>query len=360
MRKSKLTALAAGLVAGGLVLAACGSDDDATDDADVTAPGDDDPDEDPDEDPDDDPVDEPADNGDFDAAAWAPCTTTEGAAAIPDPEGTGDDQTDLTIGIFDGWDESYASAYLFQAVLQDMGYSVDFEELEAGVTYAGVAAGDIDFMTDGWLPVTHPQYLEQYGDDLESLGCWYDNAKLTIAVNEDAPVQSLAELADYADEFTGSAVYGIDAGAGLTDITDNVVFPTYELEAGGWSFLDSSTPAMLAQLQASLDDGENVVVTLWHPHWAYDAFPIRDLEDPEGALGETEFIYNFARSGFEADFPNVAQLVRNLSMTPDELAELENIMFSEDHYDGDDHEAAVAEWIADNQEFVDNLKAGTL
>ncbi|NDL58019.1 glycine betaine ABC transporter substrate-binding protein [Phytoactinopolyspora mesophila] len=354
MRKSKLTALAAGLVAGGLVLAACGADDDAADDADVTAPGEEDPDEDePDED-------DPDEDDDVAATEWAPCDTTEGAAEIPDPEGTGDDETDLVIGIFDGWDESYASAYLFQAVLEDMGYSVSFEELEAGVTYAGVAAGDIDFMTDGWLPVTHPQYLDEYGDDMESLGCWYDNAKLTIAVNEDAPVQSLAELADYADEFDGSAVYGIDAGAGLTDITENEVFPTYELADGGWAFLDSSTPAMLAQLQASLDAGENVVVTLWHPHWAYDAFPIRDLEDPEGALGETEYIYNFGRSGFEADYPNVAQMLRNFSMTTDELAELENIMFSEDHYDGGDHEAAVAEWIADNQDFVDSLKAGTL
>ena len=31
---------------------------------------------------------------------------------------------------------------------------------------------------------------------------------------------------------------------------------------------------------------EDIVVTLWRPHWAYTAFPIKDLEDPQGKLGD--------------------------------------------------------------------------
>lgn len=344
MRRSKLVNVAAGLLAGGLVLTACGTDDD-NGAAEPEAP------EEVEEEPEDEPEDEP------DEDQWATCDPRDGAAPVPDPEGTGDDETSLTLGIFEGWDESYASAYLFQAILEDQGYSVDFTELEAGVTYAGVAGGDIDFTTDGWLPVTHPHYLEEYGDNLESLGCWYDNARLTIAVNEDAPIMSLDEFADAADEFNNE-LFGIEPGAGLTGITQDEVIPTYGLD--DMEFHISSTPAMLAQLSSATDTGENVAVTLWHPHWAYDAFPIRDLEDPEGTLGDTEFIHSFGRTGFEDDYANVAQLVRNFVMTADELAELENLMFSEDHYGGGDHAAAVADWIEANPEFVEGLKAGEL
>ncbi len=348
MKRSKWIQLAGGLLSASLVLAACGGDDDDTTGGDDAAP-----------------EEEGANGIEALPAPSAPdygadCNPTDGAAAVPDPEGTGDDETELVLGIFEGWDESYASAHLLAAVLEDMGYTVDTgTELEAGLTYAGVASGDIDFTTDGWLPVTHPDLLDEFGEDMESLGCWYDNARLTIAVNEDAPVQSLAELGDHADEF-GGQVYGIEPGAGLTRITEEEVFPTYELEEAGFSFDISSTPAMLAQLKAATDAGGDVVVTLWEPHWAYDAFPIRNLEDPEGTLGETEFIFSFARSGFYEDHPNAAQLVRNFVMTGEELAELENLMFSDEHYAGDDHEAAVADWIEANQDWVDSLKAGEL
>ncbi len=348
MKRSKWITLAGGLLSAGLVLAACGDDGDTDGSDDAAAPG--------------------GDNGAAIEPVPAPgapdygadCDMREGVAAVPDPEGTGDDETDIVLGIFEGWDESYASGFLLAAVLEDMGYTVDTgTQLEAGLIYAGVAGGDIDFTTDGWLPITHPDLLDEFGEDMESLGCWYDNAALTIAVNEDAPVQSLAELGDHADEF-GGQVFGIEPGAGLTRITEEEVFPTYGLADAGFSFDISSTPAMLAQLKAATDAGENVVVTLWEPHWAYDAFPIRNLEDPEGTLGEAELIFSFARSGFTEEHPNAAQLVRNFVMTGEELAELENLMFSEEHYANQDHEAAVAEWIDANQDWVDRLKAGEL
>lgn len=360
MMSSKLLRLTGGLLAVSLIVAGCGDDDDGDDTA-VDDGG---------ETPAEDGGETPMEDGEGQAlealaAPSAPdygedCDPSDGAAPVPDPEGTGDDETELTLGIFEGWDESYASAHLLAAILEDQGYTVDTgTELEAGLTYAGVADGSIDFTTDGWLPVTHPDLLDEFGPNMESLGCWYDNASLSIAVNEDAPVSSLDELAGAADEF-GGQLFGIEPGAGLTRITEEEVIPTYGLEDGGFSFEISSTPAMLAELGAATDAGENVVVTLWHPHWAYDAFPIRDLEDPEGTLGGQELIFSFARQGFYEDYPNVAQLVRNFKMTDEELASLENLMYSEENYAGEDHPAAVAEWIESNPDWVEALKAGEL
>ena len=67
-------------------------------------------------------------------------------------------------------------------------------------------------------------------------------------------------------------------------------------------FVTSSTAALLTELKAATDAGENVVATLARPHWAYDAYPIRDLEDPEGAMGPAEEIHTMASSTFDDDF----------------------------------------------------------
>src|SRR5690606_38793130 len=291
---------------------------------------------------------------------------TAGAAALAlaltacgsdngDGGGAGNDSQTITIGVFSGWEEGIAASHLWKYVLEEAGYTVELHSADAGMIYQGVADGDYDVGFDAWLPETHADYWAQYGDDLEDLGIWFDDAPLTIAVNEDAPITSLAELADAADEF-GNRIVGIDQGAGLTRITREKVIPTYGLE--GMDFITSSTPAMLAELEAAIDAGENIVVTLWRPHWAYDAFPIRDLEDPEGTLGEPEEIHSFARPGFTADFPEVAEWIKNFWLTPEELHSLENIMFNENR--GEQNDASVEQWISENPDWIDRLKNGEL
>ncbi|WP_188037390.1 glycine betaine ABC transporter substrate-binding protein [Actinotalea sp. JY-7885] len=261
------------------------------------------------------------------------------------------DQKDVTIAVHNGWDEGIAVSHLWAELLESEGYDVELEMADAGPVYTGIAGGQFDVNVDTWLPLTHGDYLEEYGDDLELLGAWYDDAVLTIAVNEDAPLTSLAELGQNADVFGGRLV-GIEPGAGLTRITKDEVIPTYGLE--GMDFVESSTPAMLAELTGATDAGRNIAVTLWRPHWAYDAFPIRDLEDPEGALGEAERIESVGRTGFAEDFPQLAAWLAEFTLTDEQLFSLENIMFNE--LGGKDNEAAVERWLEENPDFFPGIK----
>ena len=286
------------------------------------------------------------------ALALAGCSAADGGT---DAEGTaGGDQTDLTIGVFNGWPEGEAVSYLWQAILEEEGYDVSLEYADAGPVFAGVAAGDFDVHLDGWLPLTHADYMDEFGADLIDLGSWNDDAVLTIAVNEDAPITSLEELADNADTF-GNRIVGIEPGAGLTAATQNEVMPTYGLE--GMELSTSSTPAMLAELSAAIDSGENIAVTLWRPHWAYDEFAIRDLDDPEGTLGGAEGIHSLARAGFDEDFPQLTAWLQAFEMDSELLFSLENAMFNSGASQGD-YPEIVADWIAENQEWVDGLTAG--
>ncbi|BDZ42887.1 hypothetical protein GCM10025865_21860 [Paraoerskovia sediminicola] len=155
-----------------------------------------------------------------------------------------------------------------------------------------------------------------------------------------------------ADDYDNRLV-GIEAGAGLTKITQEEVIPTYGLE--DMDYVISSTPAMLAELKGATDKGENVAVTLWRPHWAYDEFPIRDLEDPEGTLGDAEEIHMWGASDFADRYPQLTEWLANFTLTDEQLFSLENMMFNSDEY-SDEDEAAAA-WLEENPTFVDDLKA---
>src|SRR5690625_2785217 len=345
MRRSRLLTTTAAVLAAGLALTACGAEN--TGGGDDTAEGGGDG-----------ATESPQAAG-GEGGDWGSCEMTDGVEPMPDPEGTGEDETELEIGIFSGWDESYAASYLFQNILEEQGYTVELNEYDAAPMFTGVADGDIDMTLDAWLPITHEDYIGQFGEDMTSLGCWYDNAVLTIAVNEDSPAESLDELNEHADAY-GGELYGIEEGAGLTRVTREEAIPTYGLD--DLQFSPSSTPAMLQELANKTEAGENVAVTLWRPHWAYDAFPIRDLEDPEGAMGDTEFIYSFGTSDIEETHPNVAQLTRNFIFNDEQLGSLERLMFSddEDAYNGENHEQAVADWLEQNPDFADQLRNGEL
>lgn len=267
-------------------------------------------------------------------------------------EGDTDSKGTIEVGLFN-WDEAIAVSHLWKHVLEEQGYEVNLNEADPGAVFLGVAEGDYDVTFDVWLPLTHHSYLEQFGDSITELGAWNDEAKLTIAVNEDAPVDSLTELADSSDLFRNQLV-GIEPGAGLTEATNDAVIPTYGLE--DMEYTTSSTPAMLAELKAAIDAGENVAVTLWRPHWAYDAFPIKDLEDPEGTLGDAESLYSYGSATFVEDFPEVAAWLQAFKMNSELLHSLENKMFNENS-DPSQYGEIVAEWTAENQEYVDALTA---
>ena len=265
--------------------------------------------------------------------------------------GKGNDDTKaINIAVFNGWDEGIAASELWKAILDEKGYDVELSYADVAPVYLGLSKGDYDLTLDAWLPNTHEAYLDKYGDDMTDLGAWNEESKLTVAVNADAPIDSLAELADNADLFNNEII-GIEPGAGLTKAVDERVIPAYGLE--DMDFTTSSTAAMLTALTAATDKGENIVVTLWEPHWANAEFPIKTLEDPEGALAEVESLHAYGKADFATEYPQATKWMDDFEMSLDQLYSLEQAMFVD--YDGSDYEPIVAKWISENQEYVDSL-----
>src|SRR5680860_1641741 len=125
------------------------------------------------------------------------------------------DKKDITIAVFNGWDEGVASSELWKAILDEKGYNTELAYADVAPVFSGLSTGDYDFTLDVWAPDTHATYIDEYKDGITDLGAWNDEAALTIAVNEDAPIDSLSELKENADLFNNRIV-GIEPGAGLT------------------------------------------------------------------------------------------------------------------------------------------------
>jgi glycine betaine/proline transport system substrate-binding protein len=235
---------------------------------------------------------------------------------------TGQSQKTINIGTTD-WDESVAVSDLYAVLLEKQGYKVNVQTLDAGPLYAGLAQGSIDMFPDAWLPSTHGDYWKQYQGKLQDLGIWYNEATLNLAVPAYmTDINSVSDLAGKQGMFNGT-ITGIDPGAGETRIVRNDVMPQYGL-AGPYNLQTSSSTAMLVALQKAYDAKQPIVVTLWHPHWAYAKYQLKDLTDPKGALGKAEQLHFTARNNFQQDFPDLTQMISKFKLDDKTLASLEN------------------------------------
>jgi glycine betaine/proline transport system substrate-binding protein len=256
------------------------------------------------------------------------------------------DQKEITIGLVDGWAEGTAVTNLWQNILEDAGYDVKIQKADVGVIYSSLSKGDIDVYLDAWLPVTHKQYMDKYSDNYEELGTWYKDGQNALTVNADSPAKSIEDLKTMGDEY-GNKLVGIEAGSGLNKLTQTAI-KEYGLD--NLDYVTSSSPAMLAELKKAMDKKSNIAVTLWHPHWAYSQYDLRDLEDPKGAMGEPEQMKIMAYKDFGDDFPALTEKLKGFTLKEDQI----NGILDEMNASSD--EEGVKTWIKDNQDFVDGLE----
>lgn len=256
------------------------------------------------------------------------------------------DKKKITIGLVDGWAEGVAVTNLWTSVLEDAGYDVKVQKADVGVIYTGLSKGDIDVYLDAWLPVTHKEYVDKYQDNYVELGTWYKEGVNALTVNADSPAQSIEDLKTMGKEY-GNKLVGIEAGSGLNKLTEGAI-KEYGLD--NLDYVTSSSPAMLSELDGAIKKGNNIAVTLWHPHWAYSKYELRDLEDPKGAMGDPEEMRILGHKDFEDDFPALSAQLKDFKLDEDQI----NGML--DNMNATDDEKGVEDWIKDNKDFVDGLE----
>ncbi|WP_328938961.1 ABC transporter permease/substrate binding protein [Streptomyces tauricus] len=256
----------------------------------------------------------------------------------------------ITIGYIP-WDEGVASTFLWKEILERRGYDVEVKQFDAGPLYTSLAQGDIDFQTDSWLPTTHAEYWKKYGKQLDDLGSWFGPTSLELSVPAYMKgIDSLEDLKGRSDEF-GGKITGIESSAGMMGLLKTKVLKEYGLDKE-YKVVDSSTPAMLAELKRAYAKKEPFVGTLWSPHWAYSEYELKKLKDTKGAWGKGDGVHTLSRKGFAKDEPVVGKWLKNFKMTEKQLTGLE----AEINKAGKGaQQDAVRTWLKTNSDVVDKL-----
>lgn len=260
----------------------------------------------------------------------------------------GQDAEEIEIALI-GWEEAVAVTHMWEAILQEKGYDVTVTETDVTPAFQGVADGEYDLYLDMWLPVTHHEYMDEHRGRVETLGSWYDNATLTLTVPEYMEgVSSIDDLPRHSEELDGKIV-GIEPDAGLTRVTRNQAMPGYLLDEE-FDLETSSGASMMSDLDEAYQEQKPIVVTLWRPHPAYAQYGLKDLEDPQGLMGEAEGIHSVGRDGFGADYPELTEWIQNWTMEDDELADLEVLTVGPGV---EDPAAGARAWLAQNPLFLE-------
>ena len=154
-------------------------------------------------------------------------------------------------------------------------------------------------------------------------------------------VNSIEDLADHA----GKTITGIEPGAGVVAAAERALDEYENLE--GWEVQTSSSGAMATAFGQAYENEEEIVVTGWTPHWKFQKYELKYLEDPKGTFGEAESIHTMARQGLEEDLPEAYKVLDNFSWTPEEMEVVMTAI-----QDGEDPEDAAVAWVEANQDRV--------
>jgi len=267
--------------------------------------------------------------------------------------GEAEDRT-LTLGYLE-WDENVAVSNLTKVLLEEeLGYDkVELKKTDLGPIFDEVATGEVDGFQDVWLP-NHDERLAAVEGEVERLGGWYDGeTEYGIAVPsymED--VKSIEDL----DRSEVGMIIGIEPGSAFHDRISRDVIPDYGLDV---KLVESSTPAMLDELDRAYQMQEPIVFLGWSPHWMNVEYDFRYLEDPkdaQGAFDASSEITTIVRSDLAEDDPTAYEFLSSISLTEEQVNDLEaRINETRDPTEGarawlDDNRNVVAPWISAAEE----------
>lgn len=249
----------------------------------------------------------------------------------------------ITIGMVDGWAENVAMTHVAKAVLDEQGYRVIIQKASTDMILASMNNEDTDISMGVWLPHTSAVKIAKFPELIE-LGTSYNNGRIGLVVPEYVTIQSVEELNQHQKQFN-KKIIGIEKGAGLTSATDKAIID-YKLS---YKQINSSTIAMLTELQNAIRQKEWIVVTGWQPHWMFGKMKLKFLDDPKKIFGEAEQIKTYSRKSFGKDHPDVAKFFSKLHFEDEDLTDLLTKMA-----DTKDKEATAKKWAEDHSQLVNS------
>ncbi|AHC16765.1 glycine betaine ABC transporter substrate-binding protein [Salinispira pacifica] len=227
--------------------------------------------------------------------------------------------------VYANWEEGVAWTHFLATVLEDeFGYEVNLTAADVAPAISSVAAGDQDYFMEGWLPTLHSVYTE--GTDIVRVSKIYDKGITGLIVPKYMADDGVTKVSDLAKpevvEKLNGEITGIDAGAGMMIKTAEELIPAYGLEEAGLELVASSSPAMMAAIDAAYQEEEYIVGMGWQPHSMFGRYDLVILEQDGEQIFVPDDIFILGRPGVEEDLPVVSAFFDNVYWTNETIGPL--------------------------------------
>ena len=287
---------------------------------------------------------------------------TSGAAVSADvPE-----SSDPIKVIMNDWTGQHVSTKIAGALLEKMGYNIEYVSAGALPQHPGLAQGNLHFQAEVWsnnVGDLYPKMVESgeivvLGDlGLEPKEGWiyppYMEERCPGLPRYEA-LYDCAQAFANAETFPNGRLitYPADWGTRSRDVVAGIDLP-FNAVAGG------SEGAMIAELTSAIASEEPIISMFWQPHWLFAAHDlnwvewtpiegecVEESQGKENACGFAQATVNkVAWSGFEGKWPAAFKMLSMMSLTnADQNAGILEV----DNKGRDIHEVA-AEWLENNQ-----------
>jgi len=270
------------------------------------------------------------------------------------------------IVVMNEWTGQHISAKMAGALLQKMGYNIEYVSAGSLPQHAGIAQGNLHFSAEiwtnnvgdlypkmvesgeiivigdigldpkeGWI---YPPYMEEKCPGLPSYKALYDCAQ-AFATAETFPNGRLI-------------TYPADWGTRSKDIVAGIDLP-FKAVAGG------SEGAMIAELKSAMATKSPILSMMWQPHWLFaehdfnwiewnpiDGECIEENQEKDTACGFSQArVKKVVWSGFEGTWPAAFKMLSMITFTN----ATQNAGILEVDNKGRDIHDVVDEWLANNE-----------
>jgi glycine betaine/proline transport system substrate-binding protein len=282
------------------------------------------------------------------AAALAACAAGPAAAAC-----------DKVVFSDVGWTDITATTAATTLVLEALGYETETKVLSVPVTYAGLAAGDVDVFLGNWMPTMEADIAPyREAGTVETVRTNLEGAKYTLATNAAGAALGISDFGNIKDhkDALGANIYGIEPGNdGNRLILDMIASGPFGLD--GFEIVESSEQGMLAEVARKTEAGEPIVFLGWEPHPMNANFEMTYLTGGDDYFGPNlggAIVATNTRAGYAAECPNTGALLQNLAFS----LQMENEIMGAILNDGADPREAAKAWLAANPDAWQGWLAG--
>jgi glycine betaine/proline transport system substrate-binding protein len=282
------------------------------------------------------------------AAALAACAAGPAAAAC-----------DKVVFSDVGWTDITATTAATTLVLEALGYETETKVLSVPVTYAGLAAGDVDVFLGNWMPTMEADIAPyREAGTVETVRTNLEGAKYTLATNAAGAALGISDFGNIKDhkDALGANIYGIEPGNdGNRLILDMIASGPFGLD--GFEIVESSEQGMLAEVARKTEAGEPIVFLGWEPHPMNANFEMTYLTGGDDYFGPNlggAIVATNTRAGYAAECPNTGALLQNLAFS----LLMENEIMGAILNDGADPREAAKAWLAANPDAWQGWLAG--